>query len=258
MRKEIEGLFSNAEPCVSKTFSPFGELIFPYVRMGAIDSLDLFGMDELIIFSFYWTNRHLYKRVVDIGANIGLHSILLSKCGFTIRSYEPDPDTYKKLRKNLELNKCAHVEAINAAVSSTKGTCEFTRVLGNTTGSHLTGSKPNPYGDLERFPVTVESIEPLIEWADLMKIDAEGHEKEILLATKNDQWQKTDALVEIGNEGNAKAVFDHFNKIKINLFAQKTNWKRVTKINDMPMSHRDGTLFISRRSETPWSINFTL
>ena len=59
-------------------FGPFGEISFPYLKMGAIDSLDLFGLDEVIIFSYYYNNRHRYKKVSDIGANIGLHSLLMS------------------------------------------------------------------------------------------------------------------------------------------------------------------------------------
>jgi hypothetical protein len=39
------------------TFGPFGEISVPYHTMGAVDTLDLFGLDELIIFSFYWANR---------------------------------------------------------------------------------------------------------------------------------------------------------------------------------------------------------
>ena len=55
-RKEIEDLFSEKEP-QRIDFKPFGELVFPYRSMGAVDSLNLFDLDELIIFSFYWKNR---------------------------------------------------------------------------------------------------------------------------------------------------------------------------------------------------------
>ena len=34
-------------------FAGFGDIKFPYTKMGSIDSLDLFGTDELIIFSFF-------------------------------------------------------------------------------------------------------------------------------------------------------------------------------------------------------------
>ena len=250
-RREVEDLFSDDEPQI-KDFKPFGDLVFPYHKMGAIDSLNLFDLDELIIFSFYWINRGRYRRVLDIGANIGLHSIILSKCGFEVQSYEPDPQHFEILRRNLALNNCSNVQTFNAAVSSKAGKLEFVRVLGNLTASHLAGSKPNPYGDLERFPVKVEAIEPLITWADLIKLDVEGHEKEVLLATNHGHWLSTDALVEIESEGNAAAIYKHFTTLGIQLFSQKTNWQLVRDVADMPTSYSQGTLFITCKREMPW------
>ncbi|MBI4283922.1 MAG: FkbM family methyltransferase [Chloroflexi bacterium] len=250
-RQAVESLFYEVEP-KTREFPPFGELILPYHKMGAIDSLNLFDLDELIIFSFYWANRQRYRHVLDIGANIGLHSIILSKCGYEVRAYEPDPNHFEIMQRNLVLNDCAAVQAFNAAVSSQAGKMEFVRVLGNTTASHLAGAKPNPYGDLERFPVKVEAIKPLIAWADLIKLDAEGHEKEIILATKGEQWQNTDALVEIENANNAAAVHQHLTSLGVNLFAQKTNWQLVRDVNGMPTSYHEGTLFVTCKGETPW------
>lgn len=253
-RKEVENLFSviNGQP---KQFGPFRDIVFPYFKMGVIDSLNLFDIDELIIFSFYWSNKGRYHNVLDIGANIGLHSIVLSKCGYIVRSYEPDPIHFDMLEKNVSINKCTNVQAFNSAVSDESGQMEFVRVLGNTTGSHLAGSKANPYGDLKRFPVKVESILPLIKWADLIKLDAEGHEKKILLATNHDHWIDTDALVEVENAGNAGAIYEHFKNLKVNLFSQKNNWSLVHGIRDIPNSYHEGTLFITCKEEMPWITN---
>ena len=250
-RREVEDLFYEHEPKV-REFEPFGDLVFPYHKMGAIDSLNLFDFDELIIFSFYWVNRQRYRRVLDIGANIGLHSIILSKCGFEVRAYEPDSQHFKILERNLALNNCPNVQVFNAAVSSKRGEMEFVRVLGNTTASHLAGSKANPYGELERFPVKVEAIEPLITWADLVKLDVEGHEKEVLLATNRNHWLGTDALVEVENESNAASIYKHFTALGVRLFSQKTNWQLVRDVDDMPTSYREGTLFVTCKSEMPW------
>lgn len=251
-RREVENLFYEPDPKV-REFMPFGSLIFPYHKMGAIDSLDLFGLDELIIFSFYWINRKRYRRVLDIGANIGLHSVILSKCGYEVRAYEPDPRHFESLQKNLALNSCSDVQTFNAAVSSKAGVMEFIRVLGNTTASHLAGSKPNAYGDLERFPVKVEAIEPLITWGDLIKLDVEGHEKEIILATNRKQWLNTDALVEVENESNSASIYKHLKTLGVQLFSQKTNWQPVHDVNDMPTNHCEGTLFVTSKNEMPWA-----
>lgn len=250
-RNQIETLFSgqDSEP---KEFAPFGRLIFPYHKMGAIDSLNLFDIDELIIFSFYWLNRLRYKKVADIGANIGLHSILLNKCGCAVRCYEPDPETFKVLQRNLQLNNCTTVKPINAAVSGQAGELEFVRVVGNMTGSHLAGAKLNPYGKLDRFPVRVDGISDIIKWADLIKLDAEGQEKEIIKATTREQWLKTDALIEVENENNAAILFKHFNELGVKMFAQKLNWERVKTVADMPAGYREGTLFVAVKETMPW------
>lgn len=250
-RQEIEKLFSSENP-FQQDFAPFGTLVFPYCKMGAVDSLNLFDLDELIIFSFYWQNRNRYRCVADIGANIGLHSILLNKCGYSVRSYEPEKNHFKMLEKNIALNQCTTIESHNKAVSDNEGEMEFVRVLGNTTGSHLAGSKQNPYGQLERYPVKMESILGIINWADLIKLDAEGHEKQIILATKHEHWMNTDALIEVENSNNAIAIYSHFNKIGVNLFSQKNGWQKVTRIEDIPTSYKEGTLFASCKNEMPW------
>ena len=231
----------------------FGSLIFPYFKMGAIDSLDLFGLDELIIFSFYWANRNRYKATADIGANLGIHSIMMSRCDFDVVAYEPDPTHLKILKRNLDLNAIKNTKVEEKAVSDKPGKLEFIRVLGNTTGNHLAGAKPSPYGDLETFEVDVESIEVIMSNSDFVKIDAEGQEKVILLATNSKHWESTDAIVEVGTSDNALPIFNHFNSLGVNLFSQKINWKKVIHLDDMPVSYNEGSLFISTKLTMPWS-----
>jgi FkbM family methyltransferase len=249
VRSAIEELFSSTER-VAQPFGPFGDISMPYTKMGAINSLDLFGVDELIIFAFYNANRSRYKNVIDIGANLGLHSMILARCGFNVRAFEPDPWHYGMLTENLAANK-VNVTTFKEAVSVKDGEAQFVRVLGNTTGSHLAGSKDS-YGEKEVFTVPIRAVAPLFESADFAKIDAEGHEKELLLAATPELMQKLDIMVEIGNPENAKAVFAHFQAIGIGMFAQKIGWNRVQSLSDVPTSHREGSLFISAKPAMPW------
>jgi FkbM family methyltransferase len=236
-----------------ETLGSFGEINLPYYRMGAVDSLDLLGLDELIIFSFYWANRKRYRRAADIGANLGLHSILMGKCGWNVKAYEPDPVHAALLRRNLGLNQSTTVELIEAAVSDLPGTLEFVRVLGNTTSSHLAGAKQNAYGKLERFPVRVESIAAIMPTVDFVKMDAEGQEKIIILGTNATHWQSTDMMVEIGSMENARAIFQHLQTIGVRAFAQKLGWAEVLSLETMPTSYKDGSLFITRKNQMPWA-----
>jgi FkbM family methyltransferase len=249
--KEASELFSNSKK-YAVGFKPFGDLVFPYHNMGNIDSVNLFDLDELIIFSFYTSNRNHYRNVLDAGANLGIHSLLLDKCGFDVRCFEPDPTHFKLLKENLAINGCKNVKPTNKAVSTQEGEKEFVRVMGNTTGSHLAGCKENPYGDLERFMVEVADIRPHLEWADLVKMDVEGHEKEVLLATPRELWETTDALVEVQDQRNAEDIFKFFTDSQVNLFPQKINWKRAKTVEDIPVNYREGTLFISCKEKMPW------
>ena len=247
---EIKARFHDASEN-QKEFEPFGTLAFPFFEMGAKSSLDLFGLDELIIFSFYWVNRFRYKKVLDIGANIGLHSIILSKCGYAVDLFEPDPIHFEILERNLRLNNIFDVKKHNAAVSIKNGEAEFVRVLGNTTGSHLLGFK-NSYGEREKFKVSVVSIEDYIKDADLVKMDVEGHEAEIITKIDPKHFHNTDLMIEVGTSENAELIFNHLQKNRINMFSQKINWEKINRFEDVPTSHREGSLFISSKDVMPW------
>lgn len=251
-RQELRPLFESSQP-VAQEVPPFGALTFPYHPMGAVDTLDLFGLDELIIFSYYWANRSRYANVLDIGANLGLHSVILSRCGYAVRCFEPDPIHYALLQENLASNGVPTVEANNAAVSSEAGTLEFVRVLGNTTGSHLAGSKTDPYGELERFPVPVASIHDLVGWADLIKMDVEGHERDILLSLSKEEWASVDVLVEVGTPENARAIYERLSILGVGMFSQKCGWRRVDSMEGIPLTYKEGTLFISSKPTMPWT-----
>lgn len=249
-RDQIEPLFKGVEGTAHE-FGPFGKLSLPFTKMGAIDSLDLFGLDEIIIFTFYHANRARYRKVLDIGANLGLHSLVMSRCGFKVTAFEPDPWHYEKLTANLVVNQAGSVEANRVAISTEDGEAQFVRVLGNTTGSHLAGAKES-YGEREYFSVPVRAALPLLAAADLAKIDAEGHEKDILLTTTREIMDRLDVIVEIGSAGNAAGIFEHFDRLKVGMFAQKIGWSRAQSVADLPTSHREGSLFISRKTEMPW------
>jgi len=250
-RREVAAAFSSVEPQAVE-LGDFGRIVFPFRRMGAITSLDLFGLDELIIFGFYLTQRARYRRVLDVGANIGLHSLLLSRCGFEVDSFEPDPLTCDVLRSTMAANDCQTVRIHESAVSSRTGTTEFVRVLGNTTGSHIAGAKQQPYGELERLVVRTVAIADLLPNVDFMKLDAEGHEADIICATTREHWETAEAMVEIGSAANAAAVHRHMDAIGVNLFAQRRGWGRVQSATDMPQSYRDGSIFISTRETMLW------
>lgn len=248
--------FRHSEFCSENTgpvyFGPFGNLDFPYRKMGAIDSIDLFGVDELLIFCFYLINRKRYKNTLDVGANIGLHSILMARCGYQVVSFEPDPIHQEIFVDNLRRNNITSVMLEKAAVSDINGEMEFIRVCGNTTGSHLSGSKKNLYGEVERFKVKTLELAPFAMKADFAKIDAEGHEVVLLKNIPKNHWGDLDVMVEVGTEENAEKIFSYFKGLGVSMFSQKIGWSLVSAKSEMPSSHKEGSLLISARN-SPWS-----
>ena len=166
----------------------FGHKInFPYIKMGNINSTHLFGIDELILLKFYHSKKNKYKNVCDIGANIGLHSIIMSKIGFKVTSFEPDPIHFKVLTKNCKNLKS--IKLYNEAISDKVGEASFTRLRNNSPGSFLKDNK-SAYGPIKKFKVKTNTIKNLNKKFDLLKIDAEGSEIDILSVLEKDDFKK--------------------------------------------------------------------
>ena len=254
--QELLNMLENSDLNSSKSghesFEPFGDLHFPYREMGAINTIHLFGLDELIIFSYYWVNKSRYKNVADLGANIGLHSLIMDKCGFSINSFEPDPIHVGVFQENIVNNKSVNITINQKAISDKSGTMDFIRVLGNTTGSHLAGAKEDPYGELETFSVETSDINAVLLNNDFVKMDIEGQEATAILSTKKDTWANVEMILEVGTEKNAKIIFEYLNEINVNMFSQKTGWNKVSDLADVPSSYKEGSLFLSVADEMSW------
>jgi len=232
-----------------------GTINFPYLKMGNIDSSKLFGLDELILFSYYFVNRNRYKRTLDLGANIGLHTLVMKKLGFCVTSYEPDLTHLSQIKLVMDLNNLTDQGLIPRAISDRNGKMEYLRVLGNTTGSHLLGSKENVHGPTDILTVEVDDIFGVLTHGnfDFVKMDVEGHEAVLLNRITPELISKTDIMLEIGSTRNAKLIFESLSQKKIPSYAQKINWKQTKKLEDFPSHHRHGSLFLSMQGVPNWS-----
>jgi len=237
------------------TLGEAGNLNFPYFEMGSIDSVKLFGIDELILFSFYYANRNRYKKTLDLGANIGLHTLIMKKLGFQVTSYEPDSVHLAQIEKVMKLNDLGTEGLTPKAISDKRGTMDYIRILGNTTGSHLLGSKEEVYGATEIVSVEVDDILEVLSQGkfDFVKMDVEGHEVVLLNRVTAQSIATTDIMLEIGSEKNAKDIFRILSDKKIPAYAQKINWSRVEKLNDLPSHHTHGSLFLSMQGPPNWN-----
>lgn len=235
-----------AQSVLTAHFGEFGALDFPYVKMGNIDSLHLFGDTELMILAIYLHNRKRWRTAVDIGANLGLHSICMSRLGWNVRAYEPDPYHFPYLVRNLDANGAICVQPYMAAVHTYNGSAQFVRVLDNLTGNHLAGFKDS-YGPRETVLVPVVDCRPLWE-ADFAKIDSEGNEAELVCTMQKRNFNNLSAVLEVRNQENAKQIYEYLSLLEVPMWSQKRDWNRVLRLEDMPKANREGSLFIGHEA----------
>ena len=249
--KDVETYFGLNSSC-RVDFSGVGVIHLPYFSMGNINTTHLFGLDELVLFSYYMINKGKYKKVADIGANVGLHSVVLAKLGYIVSAYEPDPVHCREFLKNIKSNEVSgRVELFCNAVSDVVGEVAFTRVKDNTTGNHITGAK-NPYGQTDEFLVRTLGFRDILLESELVKIDVEGHEAVLITCTESKDWDGTDAFLEVGSKENAKKIYEHLNNLGIPMFSQKIGWSRVRAPEDLPSHHREGSMFITKQKDMTW------
>jgi len=233
------------------------EIEVPYIKLGKVSSSNLFTMNELILFAFYdlWVGLR-YRKVLDLGANIGLHSIILSGFGADVTALEPDPFTFKTLQEIAALQKFKPtLDLRNAAVYVTdQESISFLRVTQNLTGSHLLGARKSmPFGGFEEISVRAISFKNLLEEKyDLVKMDVEGSEAELFESVDLRQFPSTDYLLEIGSAENALRIWKIIRAFGVNGFSQKRGWAKASVLTDLPTHHSEGSLFITNRDRMEW------
>lgn len=120
--------------------------------------------------------------VLDIGANIGNHSIYLAYVsGCSVICFEPDKNLTNAIEYSAKLNSLIDkIQIYEAAVGSKNTKCEI----------KISDDSPENVGSqqvlADRGNIDMISLDSLeLNKVDCMKIDVEGFEKEVLLGAKN-------------------------------------------------------------------------
>ena len=219
----------------------------PFISFGNRSTLDLVSLDELLILKFYYKKKEYYKSVCDIGCNVGIHSLMMAKLGYQVTAYEPDPIHFKKAKSIFKLNKIKNIQIYNSAVSNFTGVTKMTRILKNTTGNFI-GNNKKSYGPTKKINVKVLDSKNLKEKFDLIKIDAEGSEFNIIKSFSKNDLKKVDFIMEISTKENREKIWNFIKKSNLNIFSQKNYWKKVSKIDQLPTSHLEGSIFVSKNN----------
>jgi len=137
--------------------------------------------------------------VVDVGANIGMIGIALVKNGFFKQavSFEPSPDNFRLLRKNVEQNDLNEkIRCFNYALSSENKTLELELAEGNSGDNRVKLSdEKGKMNERQRKIVRVEARkfdtilsenpQPETGEIDMLWLDIQGHEGHFFQGAKD-------------------------------------------------------------------------
>jgi FkbM family methyltransferase len=119
---------------------------------------------------------------IDVGANRGYLSVILSRQFDVVFSFEPDIDNRQQLEETLRSNSVNNVFVYSEAISSKSGTLEL-RVSSDY--GHHTLESTHLSEEKSKIEVTTIRLDEFLsakglDSISLLKIDVEGHELEVL------------------------------------------------------------------------------
>lgn len=176
--------------------------LYPTVKLGVFEENE-----------FNWILSQIKPGDVvwDIGANIGLYSVLCANVdpNVTVHAFEPWPATVEKLKRNVTLNELNNVTVHGVAVSDTVGVTGFVANSQTPGCNHLDTNAVNKVRtvtgeDLLRHGVPIPNV---------VKVDVEGLEPEVFAGMRS--------VVETSKP---LLIFE-VNASKINLTNWKSEWK---------------------------------
>lgn len=156
------------------------------------------GVYEEEILDFYTKHIHNGDTFVDIGTNIGEHTLfnakLVGEKGCVV-SFEPISRLFTQVKKSVELSGLHNINVINKACGEKEG--EMTIYLRD---QNIGGSSLVPFlekeGERETISIiTADSILKDYKKVDFIKIDTEGYEYEALLGLKETLKKHTPSLL---------------------------------------------------------------
>ena len=152
-----------------------------YVQNIIVESENYYEIEILKELSNYLCENAI---IFDIGANIGNHTLFfgIEKKAAKIHAFEPIPQTFSILKKNIELNNLSDIVlAYNVALSNEDSKASIKSFMMSDCGS--TQLCKNTNGDINTVTLDLMKFENL-ERVDFVKIDTEGYEFFILQGAK--------------------------------------------------------------------------
>jgi len=168
--------------------------------------------DEFIINEVFNSDSYMFNKlglkedsiVIDIGAHIGCFAVRAAKIAKKGKVYcfEPEPQNFNILKKNVKINKLSNVFYFRKAVSGSQGIVSlfipFEQERKQTTDYSIVkieGKHQNRYLKVQGISLNSILSDNKIEKVDLLKIDCEGAEYQILYNAPKKTMDSFDRII---------------------------------------------------------------
>ncbi len=115
--------------------------------------------------------------VIDVGANTGYYALIASAMvgeAGRVYAFEPEPESYKKLLKNIELNNFSNIIPVDKALTDRTGTIKL--FLSKMSPIHSIAEPPECRGEIYVQTVSLDEFLAEDPRVDIIKMDIEGSE----------------------------------------------------------------------------------
>jgi FkbM family methyltransferase len=138
-----------------------------------------FGIYEIGSRAVFSKLIHKGATVVDVGAHVGLYSVLAEQAGAVVYAFEPAGDNYDILRKNMK------ARPYKVALGD-KNACSKFYLHPSNKGKHALKATEQHTGYEEVDERTLDTLVDTIPIPslDVLKIDAEGYEPEVFAGAR--------------------------------------------------------------------------
>lgn len=190
---------------------------------------------------------------IDIGANVGYQSLyaarLVGPTG-SVLSFEPNPESYSVLAGHVAINRIAHCQTFQLALSDRGGEATLTQIDGHTGTANL---RPEHRPALRSLTVPVRTGDEVLRsiafrGKAFVKIDVEGFEQRVLAGLRDTLPSVTAVAVEITPSwlrqvgGSAEQLYAYMSQAGFRSFIPKLRWRMGLFGAQLELSESRGTI----------------
>jgi FkbM family methyltransferase len=182
-------LFSKREKHHSQNLPTYVGVLNEYVSIDITieGAYDIKSMEEVLTVLKSGLVNFEFDSLIDVGANIGNHSVYLSKYFKKVIAFEPNPFTYEILRLNTTL--FDNIKPVNIGLSSIPSSLYLSEDMRNLGGSQMYKNKDDIPKGLNVRDINLARLDDVLteDYGKdiLLKIDIEGHELDALRGGEN-------------------------------------------------------------------------